>query len=78
MNVVWEKIASLDQKIQKDQPFTLVKTDREKGVKLMIELVTSLNEIAVMLLPFLPETAEKILVCIRENKMPEKPLFLRK
>ncbi len=78
MNCIWEKIALLDQKIQKEQPFALVKTDKEKGVALIAELVRSLNEVAVMLLPFLPETAEKILVCIHENKMPEKPLFMRK
>jgi methionyl-tRNA synthetase len=78
MNVIWEKIAILDQKIQKEKPFALVKTDKEKGQVLILELVQSLNEVAVMLSPFLPETSEKILKCIRENKMPEKPLFLRK
>jgi methionyl-tRNA synthetase len=78
MNVIWEKIAVLDQKIQREQPFALVKTDKEKGVKLITELVESLIEVGVMLLPFLPETAEKILAYIKENKMPEQPLFLRK
>ncbi len=78
MNCIWDKIALLDQKIQKEQPFALVKTDKEKGVALIKELVQSLNEIGVMLLPFLPTTAETILVCIRQNRMPEKPLFMRK
>lgn len=78
MNVVWEKIAVLDQKIQKDKPFSLVKTDKEAGKKLICELVVSLGEVATLLLPLLPETAEKILSYIRENKMPESPLFLRK
>ena len=78
MNIIWERIARLDQKIQKDQPFALVKTDKDKGVKLIAELVSSLNEVAVMLLPFLPETATAILTCIHANKMPEKPLFMRK
>ena len=78
MNVIWEKIAVLDQKIQREQPFALVKTDKEKGVKLITELVESLIEVGVMLLPFLPETAEKIVAYIKENKMPEQPLFLRK
>ncbi len=78
MNVIWQKIAILDQKIQKEQPFVLVKTDKENGKKLIIDLVNSLSEIATFLLPLLPETAEKILACINENKMPDKPLFLRK
>ncbi|MEI6304414.1 MAG: methionine--tRNA ligase [Candidatus Taylorbacteria bacterium] len=78
MNVVWEKIAVLDQKIQKEKPFSLVKTDKEGGKKLITELVVSLGEVATFLLPLLPETAEKILTYIRENKMPESPLFLRK
>ncbi|MEI8327588.1 MAG: methionine--tRNA ligase [Candidatus Taylorbacteria bacterium] len=78
MNVIWEKIAVLDQRIQKEQPFALVKTDKEKGTTLISELVAALGEVAVMLQPFLPETAHKISTCIRENKMPAAPLFVRK
>jgi len=78
MNIIWSKIAVLDQRIQKEQPFVLVKSDAEKGKKLIRELVQSLNEIAIHLLPFLPCTASKILECVRNNVMPDKPLFVRK
>ena len=46
----------------------------EKDVKY---LLTHLRGIALKLQPIMPETAEEILRLIKENKTPEKPLFLR-
>ncbi len=74
---VWEKIAKLDTKIQETQPFKLVKTDAEKARVIITELVQSLHEISILLIPFLPETAEKIQLAITQNKKPES-LFERK
>jgi methionyl-tRNA synthetase len=77
-NFVWEKIKGLDEKIQKTEPFKLVKTDTEKGKKIITELVEELHQIAVYLESLLPETSEKIRTHIKENKKPETPLFVRK
>ncbi len=77
MNIIWEVIAELDQRIQKDQPFKLVKTEPEKAKQIIVELVSELSGIADMLLPFMPETAEKIKKAIAENKKPDI-LFPRK
>ncbi len=77
MDFIWQKISELDLKIQKEQPFKLIKEDEEKAKKIIKELVLSLAEIAEMLAPFMPETSEKITRAIEINKMPE-PLFLRK
>ena len=77
MDLIWKKIGALDLKIQETQPFKLVKTDEKKAKEILVELVMGLSEIAEMLKPFLPQTSEKILAAIKENKMPE-PLFLRK
>ncbi len=77
-DLIWQKIAEADRHIQETTPFKLVKTDKEKGVEIIEDLVVRLYAIARMLNPILPETAEKILKLIKENKTPEVPLFLRK
>mgnify|MGYP003452376518 CR=1 FL=1 len=77
MEIVVGKINSLDKKIQTEEPFKVIKVDEEKGKKIIEELVKELYEIASLLEIFLPRTSAKILECIRENKMPEKPLFNR-
>lgn len=78
MDFVWEKIQAADKKIQTTEPFKLVKTEPEKAKKIIGELLSELKEIAELLLPFMPETAEKILNLIKSNKVPEQPLFPRK
>ena len=77
-DLVWQMITGLDEKIQKDQPFKLIKIDKEKGEAIIEELVSELLSIAELLAPFMPETAKEIQHLIKENKMPEKPLFPRK
>ncbi len=76
MDKIWELVSKLDSRIQKTEPFKLVKTDKEKAREVLRELVGGLKKIALMLSPFLPETSQKILSAIQDNKMP-KPLFLR-
>src|SRR3989338_5264684 len=75
---VWHKIVELDKKIQATEPFKVVKTDPEKGKKLISEMVVELYVIARMLNPLLPETNVKLKELIKANKKPETPLFLRK
>ena len=77
-NIIWKRIGDMDKYIQDTEPFKLVKVDLE-AAKLIIErLVQDLYEVAVMLKPILPETSEKILLSIKENKKPEIGLFDRK
>lgn len=77
-DVAWKYIADLDSFIQQSEPFKLVKTDREKALGLIKEMVTSLYTIAGMLDVIIPQTAEKIRSAIAQNKMPSTPLFARK
>jgi methionyl-tRNA synthetase len=77
-NNIWEQIGLADQMIQSQRPFEVVKKDLEKGKEIIRELVSKLYAIAVMLEPILPETSKTIQNLVIENKMPEKPLFLRK
>ena len=78
MDRIWDAIKYLDEYIQKEQPFKLIKVDLEEGKKQINYLVLELYRISLMLKPFLPETSEKIQKLIKENKKPEQPLFLRK
>jgi len=75
---IWDEIKSMDQYIQENQPFKVVKEDKEKGQKMITDLVVRLYSVARMLNPILPETSAKIKSLIKENKSPEKPLFARK
>jgi len=79
LDEIWMRISLLDKRINEEKPFILFKTDPEEAKKIVIETVVMLtNEIAFFLKPFLPETSQKIIECIKERKIPEKPLFLRK
>jgi len=71
MDLIWEKISELDLHIQKTEPFKLIKTDEKKAKEILVELVLGLQNIALMLKPFLPQASEKILKSIELNKMPE-------
>jgi methionyl-tRNA synthetase len=77
-NIVWKEITEVDQMIQEKAPFKLVKTDKEAAVKVIGELCERLYGIGVLLSPILPKTSETIKHLVKENKMPEAPLFLRK
>lgn len=76
MDFIWSKIQGLDQRINAEEPFKLVKTDAEAGKKLIAELVTELYWIGKYLNPFMPKTNELIKSTILANKKPES-LFKR-
>jgi len=75
---VWNKIGELDKFIQETEPFKVVKVDEKRGKELISEMVVRLYEIARMLNPIMPETNITLKKLIKENKKPERPLFLRK
>ena len=75
--LVTGEMRKLDTFIQETEAFKVIKTDETKGKELIKEYVILLNHIARQLSFFMPETARVIMNCVRENKMPEKPLFAR-
>ena len=75
---IWRLIQEADKSIQDNQPFKAVKTDLEKGKKMIGELASQLYVIAQLLEPIMPSTAGKIQELLRDNKMPDAPLFVRK
>jgi methionyl-tRNA synthetase len=78
IDFVWDRIQVLDKRIQETEPFKVIKVDEAKGKEMITGLVLELYVIAEMLVPLIPDTAEKIQKLIKENKKPETPLFLRK
>lgn len=76
LDSVWQKIQHLDQRINAEEPFKLVKTDKAAGQKVISELVVGLYDISYNLAPFMPDTAEKIKTAVLTNKKPEN-LFKR-
>ena len=78
INELWVKLKNLDEYIQKKEPFKNIKINPDEAKKDVHYLLFHLYGHALELEPFLPQTSEKIQNLIKENKKPEKPLFLRK
>jgi methionyl-tRNA synthetase len=75
LKFIWDKISVLDHFIDTTKPWKL----KEKKLKDTLDtLVVKIREIAILLYPFLPETAEKIEKQFAGPKIKsEKPLFPR-
>lgn len=71
------RMNAIDEAIAVHQPFRVVKTNPDEGKEMIKECLIFLKSFAMYLEFALPQTSAKILECIRENKMPEKPLFNR-
>ena len=75
-NYIWFFIQQADEKIAKEKPFDLVKTDKEQAKLKIAKSVEEVSTIGQLLAPFMPETSKKILEAIKKNKKPEN-LFPR-
>jgi len=76
-DVVWTLLGFMDSYIQETKPFKTIEEDEDKAHRDIIFLVEKLWEVAILLEPFLPDTAELIQGAIQESKAP-KNLFPRK
>ena len=74
---LWSDMALLDNLIQQEKPFEVVKTDKERAQLQVSYLVKELSRIAENLQPFMPDTSKKIQEAILQNKKPNS-LFPRK
>jgi len=72
-----QSMRDIDERIAAEEPFKVVKVDEKRGKEIILRCLESLVLFAHQLEVFLPKTAQKILKCVSENKMPEKPLFNR-
>lgn len=76
MDFIWDKIQEVDRRINEEEPYKVIKTDQVTGKAQIQFLKSELLEVAKQLAPFMPDTSEKILAAVRENKKPEN-LFPR-
>jgi methionyl-tRNA synthetase len=61
LDVVWEQVRGINQYIEETKPWDLAKNKDEDHLReVLAYMVSSLLEIAQLLIPFMPETAEKI------------------
>ena len=68
---IWQLISFCDEYVEKNKPWELIKNDQEKSKEVLGQLLTTTKEIANLLEPFMPETSEKILNQIKQNKKTE-------
>jgi methionyl-tRNA synthetase len=60
LTAIWEFITCLDVMINEEKPWEMAKTAPEKLPATLYTLLEGLRHIGVMLIPFMPETSEKI------------------
>lgn len=60
LNFVWSKVRDLDKFINEEKPWELLKNENPRFKDIIAHAIDQLQEIAALLTPFLPETAEKI------------------
>lgn len=71
IDLLWQKIGELDRYIEVHQPYKTIRTDENKAKSDLVSLVAGLSEVAHLLSPFMPETAQKITQAIESHSMPE-------
>lgn len=76
LDYIWKRIGDADERITKEEPFKVVKTDLERGKRIISELVEEVYWIGRFLYAFMPEANEKIKQAVKENRKPEN-LFPR-
>lgn len=72
---IWQIVRGANKFIEDNKPWELAKSDEEKFTAVMQKLLGDLQLIAALLVPFLPETSQKIKTAL-ETKQAE-PLFQR-
>jgi methionyl-tRNA synthetase len=68
LDYVWKIVREDDKYIADEKPWELKKTDVEKFKEVMQKLFNDLAYIAELLIPFLPETSEKIKEALKDKK----------
>jgi methionyl-tRNA synthetase len=71
------EIREMDSFIATEQPFKKIKVDELAAKKDVARLMLNLFYVAVLLKPFIPEAAEKILEAVGTRTTPKEPIFKR-
>jgi methionyl-tRNA synthetase len=61
LDVVWEQVKGLNQYVEESKPWQIAKDKDEEHLReVLAYMVSNLLQIAELLVPFMPKTAEKI------------------
>lgn len=75
---IWKKITILDQYINQEKPWELIKTNSQKLQGILAHCVDQIQEIGLLLEPFMPQTSRTIIEQFKGPKiLSQKPLFPR-
>lgn len=78
LTFVWQKISALDKYINDEKPWVLAKTNTQQLKSVLAHCVDQIQEIGILIAPFLPETSEKILEQFKGPKIvSQRALFPR-
>jgi methionyl-tRNA synthetase len=66
---VWLLVRGLNQYLEEEKPWALAKTDTEQLAEVLRHAIADLNQIATLLLPFLPTSAGKIAATFADGKI---------
>jgi len=72
---IWQIVKKSNQYIDENKPWELSKSDQIKFEEVMKKLFSDLYLISQLLIPFMPETAEKIKKALETKQV--EPLFQR-
>ena len=75
LDYIWKIIKDANKFIDDNKPWELVKIDQTKFEEVMKKLLSDLNSISELLIPFMPETSQKIKKALETKKV--EPLFQR-
>lgn len=76
-HAAWEAIAVCDRFVQATEPFKTIKTDPEKAKRDLSSLLVSVDEVAELIKPFMPDTSAHIARALRNPAAGLTPLFPR-
>lgn len=65
---IWQKIAQANKKIEEEKLWELVKSNETKARELIKELLWLLAQIAILLTPVMPQTAQRIKTILKNNQ----------
>ncbi len=77
LHYLFKEVRDMDGFITKEEPFKKIKIDEEGAKEDVARLMLNLWYIAVLLEPFMPETAQKIQEAISTKTVPSEPIFPR-
>ena len=70
LEIIWKYIADLNQFIDEHKPWSTIKEDKKKTAETVSVLIESLRLVGIILQPFIPRAAKRILdiLNIKENE----------